>query len=57
MVAMPAMQNCNLSVIISNRLDLRMQTYQKLQSAEAAIVQQVEEKMRSRDPNLFPQRE
>ena len=32
---------------------LRAQTYQKLQSVEAAIVQQVEEKMRSRDPNLF----
>ncbi|PSB28963.1 phycobilisome protein [Stenomitos frigidus ULC18] len=32
---------------------LRVQTYQKLQSAEAAIVQQVEAKMRSLDPSLF----
>ena len=33
--------------------ELRVQTYQKLQVAEAAIVQQVEAKMRSRDSNLF----
>ena len=32
---------------------LRLQTYQQLQSVEAAIVQQVEAKLRSRDPNFF----
>lgn len=32
---------------------LRLQTYEQLQSVEAAIVQQVEEKLRSRDPNFF----
>jgi Phycobilisome protein len=33
--------------------DLRVQTYQKLQEIEVALVQQAYVKMRSQDPNLF----
>ncbi len=35
--------------------ELRVQTYQKLQACEAAIVQQVQAKMRAIDPMLFRQ--
>ena len=33
--------------------NLRVQTYQKIQECEAAIVQQVQTKMRATDPTLF----
>ena len=33
--------------------ELRVQTYQKIQAAEAQILQQVQAKMRSLDPTLF----
>jgi Phycobilisome protein len=36
-----------------NSYELRLQTYQKLQAAEAIIFQQVYNKMRTMDPTLF----